>query len=139
MGAGAGDVTHSVNEIEMLALKAARGAGCPAAQAAHFGRACVCHILADRPIHELTEALGALPRGPLLTLPITCSDSPTTVLEFSYVEAMATIERRPTLPARINCPAELFEHLQSLAQNTYVPASAASRESGAGAGLTDND
>ena len=44
-----------------------------------------------------------------------------------------------TRPARIALGAELFCRMQELAARTYVPDSAASRESGAGAGLMELD
>src|SRR6056297_3046447 len=46
---------------------------------------------------------------------------------------------RATLPARIEAPEPLIESLSRLAAETYVPASAASRSVGAGAGDIDND
>ncbi len=63
-------MTRSANEVMNLATKAARGAGAPPEQAAEFGRAVVCHLLAERDINDLTDALAALPAGPILTLPL---------------------------------------------------------------------
>ncbi len=45
--------------------------------------------------------------------------------------------RRPVL--RVNLPDDLANHMQTLAARLLVPESDASRLSGAGAGLTDND
>ena len=42
-------------------------------------------------------------------------------------------------PLRMDVPDTVFTRLKELAAKTYVPASEASRRSGAGAGLTDND
>ena len=42
-------------------------------------------------------------------------------------------------PARLELPKDLAKKMQSLAARTYVPETEASRLSGAGAGLTDND
>jgi len=47
--------------------------------------------------------------------------------------------QRPVPPARVDLPDPLARHLQSLAARILVPESDASRRSGAGAGLTDND
>ncbi|MFZ5962451.1 DUF3726 domain-containing protein [Thalassococcus sp. BH17M4-6] len=46
---------------------------------------------------------------------------------------------RPSLPPRIDMPERLHDELSTLAAKTYVPATAASRLRGAGAGLRDND
>ena len=56
-----------------LAAKAARGAGAPPAQAAEFGRAVVCHLIAARDVTEIWAALRALPKGPVLTFPLAFS------------------------------------------------------------------
>ncbi len=44
-----------------------------------------------------------------------------------------------TMPARLALPVALTEKMKTLAARTYVPETEASRLSGAGAGLTDND
>lgn len=90
----------SVNEVMSLAARAARGAGAPPAQAAAFGRAAMFHLAAERAEGTLTAALEALPRGPILNLPLVfirvlteeCSDTPlppdvATELVQSYAEA----------------------------------------------------
>lgn len=46
---------------------------------------------------------------------------------------------KPDLPTRIDAPEALMDHLSDLAARTYVPATEASRVSGAGAGDIDND
>lgn len=56
-----------------LAAKAARGAGAPPAQAAEFGRAVVCHLIAARDVAEVWAALKAVPNGPILTFPLAFS------------------------------------------------------------------
>jgi len=63
-------MTRSANEVMNLAAKAARGAGCPPGQAADFGRAVVCHLIAGRDVAHLRRALAALPAGPILALPL---------------------------------------------------------------------
>lgn len=60
----------SANEVMNLAAKAARGGGAPVAQAYAFGRAATCHLIADRPAADLDAALDALPKGPILDLPL---------------------------------------------------------------------
>ncbi len=129
-------MSFSVNETQMLAQKAARGAGAHPAQAAHFGRAAVRHLAAGRDPDDLHAALDALPEGPIQTLPFAPDGS---VLGRSYAEAGAAPEARPALPARLNVPAPLKARMEALAWQTYVPATEASRAAGAGAGLTDND
>lgn len=129
-------MTFSVNEIQMLAQKAARGAGAHPAQAAHFGRAVVCHLAAGRAGADLTAALDTLPDGPIQTLPFAPEQTP---LGQSYTEACAARDTRPEPPPRLTLPEGLFEAFAALAHQTYVPATAASRVGGAGAGLTDND
>ncbi|SNT00032.1 DUF3726 domain-containing protein [Antarctobacter heliothermus] len=46
---------------------------------------------------------------------------------------------RARLPARIDAPADLIEHLSGLAAKTHVAATGESRDAGAGAGNIDND
>lgn len=60
----------SANEVATLAAKAARGAGAPSAQAAMFGRAAFCHLVAPRDPQLLSAALDALPDGPILDHPL---------------------------------------------------------------------
>lgn len=47
--------------------------------------------------------------------------------------------RNPAMPRRIEGCDTLLHHMEELAGRTYVPDSATSRTSGAGAGLSDND
>lgn len=124
-------MSFSVNEVETLAAKAARGAGAPPAQAARFGRAAVHHLAAARDPEALLDALAALPRGPILDNALAPAPTP---LGDSYREAQG----RPP-PVRLSLSDALRDRLLALAQATYVPASTASRQAGAGAGLTDND
>ncbi len=63
-------MSYSANEVMTLAAKAARGAGAPPAQASNFGRAVVRHLLAGRDAGDLSNALDALPDGPVIDLPI---------------------------------------------------------------------
>ncbi|MEP4198719.1 MAG: hypothetical protein ABJL99_24100 [Aliishimia sp.] len=129
----------SANEVQMLAQKAARGAGAYPAQAAHFGRVVAYHLTANRSADALSSALDALPSGPIQTLPVTTDESDVCALATSYREALLPAQQRPDLPARLLCPEALLSQMQKLAHKTYVPSSQGSRASGAGAGLTDND
>ncbi len=63
-------MSWSANEVQALATKAARGGGAPAGQAATFGRASVCHLIGGGAPDDLTDALNALPDGPILDLPL---------------------------------------------------------------------
>ncbi len=162
-------MTRSVNEVMVLATKAARGAGAPPAQAAQFGAAAVVHLTAGRDVAALDAALAALPEGPIVNLPLALTriaesqvegiatgvldpeDSP---LAQSYVAALpcvAALTESGTVHLDLNRPApraavhrvDLAEETQAawtaLAAALLVPESEASRLSGAGAGLTDND
>lgn len=123
-------MTHSANELEDLATKAARGCGAYAAQAAAFGKAAVRHLAANRSETDLTQALQLLPNGPIQTFAF--APDATTALGQSYTNATPS-------PARLSPSAILLHDLATRAHNTYVPNTDASRTGGAGAGLTDND
>ncbi|MEM6306199.1 MAG: hypothetical protein AAF744_15895 [Pseudomonadota bacterium] len=62
-------VKASANEVMSLAARAARGAGAPPAQASAFGAAALRHLAAGRASEHLSDALNALPKGPIMTLP----------------------------------------------------------------------
>lgn len=166
-------MTRSANEVQNLIAKAARGAGAPPAQAAAFGRAAVCHLSAGRGEAELRRALGALPQGPIMELPLALarlmetaetgnatgdlSHAQTPQLVQSYVDALPfkhqaqalgggiTVQIDVTQPApraavtRLDPSAAFVAELTALLAKTLVPDTAASRLSGAGAGLQDND
>ena len=55
-----------------------------------------------------------------------------------FASAPAT-DKNPLLPARITIDEQDYHHLKQWAHESYVPSSEASRKSGAGAGLNDND
>jgi hypothetical protein len=152
-----------------LAVKAARGAGAPPAQAAQFGAAAVVHLSAGRDAGALDAALDALPQGPIISLPIVLAQIAEAEVEGiaqgpfpldpaglarSYVAALpcqASVTGDEILHLDLNRPAARREvsriHLSddtyagwsALAAKLLVPESDASRSSGAGAGLTDND
>lgn len=129
----------SLNEIEMLAQKAARGRGAFPAQAAHFGKAAVRFLASGQDPAPLAGLLQALPQGPIQTLPIKADFDPHDGVEQCYAALRLPPQARPALPPRLSCPADFLALLQAAAQLTYVPNSDASRSAGAGAGLCDND
>lgn len=162
-------MTRSMNEVMVLATKAARGAGAPPAQAAQFGAAAVAHLTNDRELQDLHNALAALPEGPIVwfSLEITRIAEAAqegrakghivangTALLQSYVSTLPyqadltqndEIHLDLTKPAarlpvqRIDLPEATYAHWSALAARLLVPESETSRLSGAGAGLSDND
>jgi len=108
------------------------------------------------PIH-LRALLGTAQNGILTTEVETAALSCGDQLLCSYVDAlpyahevtpqsatvhlwMDTSDIRPLHnAARLTVPPELYDLLTAAAAQTFVPDTAASREGGAGAGLTDND
>ena len=169
MVAGVCCVTRSANEVMVLATKAARGAGAPPAQAAQFGAAAVVHLTAGRDIAALDAALAALPDGPIIELPLALTriaesqvegiatgvlDLAGSTLAQSYVAALsyaAALAKDGTVHLDFNRPApramvqridlseQRYTAWTAMAAALLVPESDASRLSGAGAGLTDND
>ncbi len=153
----------------VLATKAARGAGSPPAQAAQFGSAAVVHLAQGRDVSALNAALATLPDGPIIALPLALTriaegqaeGIATGVLGHanlglaqSYVQALpcasaltadGTVHLDLNRPApramvqRIDLPQDVYVDWAALAAELLVPESDASRLSGAGAGLTDND
>ncbi|RKE96105.1 hypothetical protein [Sulfitobacter guttiformis] len=163
-------MTHSANEVMVLAAKAARGGGAPPAQAAQFGSAAVLHLVTGRAVDDLDEALAALPNGPILSYPLGIAqiaeqavkgiargimEGGDTSLARSYVESMpcsARLDADGTLTMEVGKPALRRNIMRiSLSHDTYIRWSAfaaallvaesdASRQSGAGAGVSnDND
>lgn len=157
-------MTRSANEVMVLAGKAARGAGAPPAQAAQFGAAAVWHLQQGRDVAALDAALAALPAGPILDLPLAiarivergegASVLPPAPLAQSYVETLPFVARMDAqgrveidlttpaprkVPQRIALDPQTYAAWSALAAKLLVPESDASRLSGAGAGLTDND
>jgi hypothetical protein len=162
-------MTRSMNEVMVLASKAARGAGAPPAQAAQFGAAAVVHLANDGERQDLHNALAALPEGPIISLPLEITRiaetarggkaigrivADGTALLQSYVSTLPyqaqllqgdEIHLDLTKPAarlpvqRIDLPEDTYAEWNALAARLLVPESEASRLSGAGAGLSDND
>ncbi|MEH6519714.1 hypothetical protein [Sulfitobacter sp.] len=162
-------MTRSMNEVMALATKAARGAGAPPAQAALFGAAAVAHLANGKELQDLHSALAALPDGPIISLPLDITRvaetaragkatgraaAGRTALLQSYISTLpyqaelsqgGGIHLDLTKPAariavrRIDLPADINAQWSALAARLLVPESEASRLSGAGAGLSDND
>jgi len=162
-------MSRSANEVMVLATKAARGAGAPPAQASQFGAVAARHLIEGRETAELQAALDALPRGPILSLPLiftSIAEQATrgsamrpvpkgpAALVLSYIETLpwqtgtthdGMLHIDLYKPAarcsvmRIDLPDEVYEAWRVLAARLLVPESDASRTSGAGAGLSDND
>lgn len=122
-------VDLSLNEVETLAAKAARGAGLSWGGAEEVGRAARTLARAGADWTVLVLALD----GPAYAEPAAETSA------LARVEAaLATVDGSQRL-TRAAVSAETVAALDALAAKTYVPASARSRVSGAGAGLTDND
>lgn len=158
-----------MNEVMVLATKAARGAGAPPAQAAQFGAAAAVHLATGQSEQDLHSALAALPDGPIITLPLQIIrvaetakagraqgelGSGRAALVQSYVSTLPYLAQLTpaneihldlTKPAarnpvqRIDLAEATYAKWSALAAALLVPESAASRLSGAGAGLSDND
>jgi hypothetical protein len=157
---------YSLNEVEALLTKAARGCGADAAHAARFGQGavmCLCDGGTPTSVHA---ALAALPNGVIVEYAaqtqrglaqavdrtvIFRGDDP---LWAGYLAAlpyqvtwtsnaectvhMDVFENREK-PARLTVDPDDMAHWQTLAAKTFVTESEHSRLAGAGAGLTDND
>lgn len=124
----AGLIDMSLNEVETLAAKAARGAGLSWGGAEEIGRAARRIARAGGDWPSLVLGLdGPAAGGPALEAE---------VLARLEAESQALDAGQATRAAV--APATLAA-LEALAAKTYVPASARSRVLGAGAGLTDND
>lgn len=93
-------MSFSVNEIQSLCIKAARGAGASSGCADRFGAAATRHLFAHRDARDLLTALAKLPLGPVATLPalvdgllllqtnVEVPKDATKALVESYVEAL---------------------------------------------------
>lgn len=154
---------YSINEIEALLSKAARGGGAPAGQASVFGKAAALHIARGCDAGDIQAALAALPTGAIVLHPAALQDclingggalictpqdllrSYAIALPYMVTETAADISIDMTefdkikLPARIDVADEVIAKWRALAALTYVPETEQSRHGGAGAGLTDND
>lgn len=156
----------SLNEVEAVLTKAARGSGADAAQAARFARAAVMYLCADKATAPLHTALAALPNGEIVEYAarlqdglarasgqevVFLADGPLWAGYLGALPYRCTVSgegeftlyldqfEKPAKPARLEIDPDDMAAWQALAAKTYVPESAQSRLAGAGAGLTDND
>lgn len=120
----------SLNEVETVAAKAARGAGLSWGGAEEIGKAARAMARAGMAWDEALlaaigdEAVAATPGFELVVL-----------------DRFAPMDLAPgaTARSRFLIAPDRLAALEAWAARTYVPASARSRAAGAGAGLTDND
>lgn len=140
---------RSINEIQGLVLRAARGAGVPLGIAEDLS-ACVPHALANGALTDIADILWRDDHSALLgdiaaldarLCGLEASDPPATTPRLG--DALAAASGLELMPLPVSgaqpVPDALWDRLTILAARTNVPASAASRDTGAGAGLTDND
>ncbi len=170
---------RSRNEIEGMALKAARGAGVPLGHAEDFARA--AGVMAMQDETTLLSLVNALDgpfdvtttddplqfHGPLVmvaplaidalrsgTQRVVLNDDGPALTAYLHLVAQDTdmsVKNEggvltlgggevPRIPIRsVTVPDAVWTVWEALAARTYVPETDASRLSGAGAGLTDND
>lgn len=122
---------RSAGEIAAQVLKAARGAGVPLGVAEDLAR--MAATLAPSDLGRLAEALDQPERhGALCDM---CVEADIAGLE---PRAMAFGTCKPVTGAR-DVDGPVWDQLDRLARRTFVPETAASRASGAGAGDIDND
>lgn len=116
----------SLNEVETIAARAARGAGLSWGGGEEVGKAARAMATAGADWDDLLlDLLPAVAAGAMPAAEIALLD------RFSSVGA-GTRTRFPIAPKRLAA-------LEAFGARTYVAATARSREAGAGAGLTDND
>lgn len=154
----------SANEIEGLVLKAARGGGLPLGHAEDLASA-AAYLDLDG-LTECPVKTGAALALPLALDAIMLGKGPQevpceAVVMTAYAKAAEAVMGRtlkwqetrdgvvieaftapcgaPDPLGRRDVPEALLTHLEELAAKTLVPETEASREAGAGAGLTDND
>lgn len=142
---------RSVNEIQGLVLKAARGAGVPLGIAEDLWAA-VPFILKTKALGDVVDVLEEASFAPLqgaasaLDLRQCGQDvpAPSGVSPALYTALAAArgvlpeCEMKPASGAQ-DVSGQVWGRLNALAKRTYVPSSEESRAAGAGAGLTDND
>ena len=156
----------SLNEVQMVLTKAARGCGAGAGRAARFGLGAVNHLCMGGDIAPITKAFADLPEGPIVEYTAFIQQGLSEAIddkayfpkgnglwegyvhalpyqiercsEAGFVVHLGKVEKRPT-PARLEIDPQDLENWKKLAAKTFVPETDQSRLSGAGAGLTDND
>jgi hypothetical protein len=119
----------SLNEVETIAAKAARGAGLSWGGAEEVGKSA----------RAMAKAGSAWDIA-LLDLLALSPDGASAAFELVVLDRFAV----PATPRRLSqtrfaIAPDRLAVLEAIGARTYVPASARSREAGAGAGLTDND
>ncbi|MDP2802192.1 MAG: DUF3726 domain-containing protein [Phreatobacter sp.] len=128
----AGLIDMSLNEVETLAAKAARGAGLSWGGAEEFGRAARLLATAGRDWPALVTALAG-------TADDVAAEAAALARCEATLEAAGLGAPGSGVATRAAVAPATLAALEALAARTYVPASAQSRVLGAGAGLTDND
>jgi hypothetical protein len=149
---------RSINEIQGMVLKAARGAGVPLGVGEDLARA-VPFFIESNALQEVahlidgacTEAQAAIddaitgsPAPPPAKTSMTALNCLAAAqgLTFDFKDGVLHLSSNPPMTPATGpqtVPDALWAQLETWAAKTYVPASEASRLSGAGAGLTDND
>lgn len=145
---------RSANEISGMVLKAARGAGMPLGCAEDLARTAPA-LVALEALDILPDLLGSAFDVPRFDCGIVSGGHPVlaitawrdlqragadAALETSVAEELLTAMQAEEMPVGpFEVEDGLWAQLQSYAERTFVPESAASRLAGAGAGLTDND
>ncbi|MBL8571689.1 MAG: DUF3726 domain-containing protein [Phreatobacter sp.] len=116
----------SLNEVEAIAAKAARGAGLSWGGAEEIGKAARAMATAGANWDGLL--LDLLPAVAAATMP---------AAEIAVLDRFASVEGGAR--TRFHIAPQRLAALEALGARTYVAATARSREAGAGAGLSDND
>ncbi|MEL7211719.1 MAG: hypothetical protein AAGK92_03585 [Pseudomonadota bacterium] len=155
----------SVAELQSSLLKAGRGLGLPLGIAEDIATAAPFFLAADEPNETFAQLLREMESGHVTRVieaidaalcdgEAEIADSRAAralvasasyraqrilVLKASRVVAEGPAKIARPFPRRKMIDDGLWDRLQGFAARTYVPASEASREKGAGAGLTDND
>ncbi len=155
----------SVAELQASLLKAGRGLGLPLGVAEDIASAAPFILASDELNETLAQLLREMESGHV-TAVIEAIDKAlcegqseiadsraaralvasagwcaqrVVILKGGQVTAGAPAQIAKPIPRRKMVDDGLWDQLQTFAARTYVPATAASREKGAGAGLTDND
>ncbi len=119
----------SLNEVETIAAKAARGAGLSWGGAEEIGKA--ARAMARAGVAWDVQLLDLLAGVPVAI---------TAAFEGVALERFAAPTAALEQPkGRYAIAPDYLAALDAIGARTYVPATARSREAGAGAGLTDND
>lgn len=157
MSAAGSAPRRSGNEISALVLKAARGAGMPlgcaeevsgaAVHLAQMGQMAAVLVELNGPFEPVSFAGGILHGGHGTLAAIAWLDlleAGQSVAPPAHVPVVMVLGLKlgreispPVGP--FDVPADIWDRLSDFAARTFVPESAASRSSGAGAGLLDND